>query len=493
MISKDLESKIKFHYYRDHWPVGTIANQLGIHPDVVKRSIKQGQYRKKAVSSKILEPHLAFIKETFEAYPHLRATRMLDMLRDRGYTGSVYPLRKLKKELLPSTAKAFLNLKFCPGEQAQVDWGSFGTIDYDGKTRPLHAFVVVLSYSRRIFVRYFHDMKTARVLEGLKLAFEYFGGVPRILLFDNMKSAVIENAITAVRFNSQLLEFTAYHHCEPRACNPRAGWEKGRTERAIRYLRESFFAGRSISNIVDLNQQVLTWLERVADKRAWADDSTQTVREAFDSEASSLGPMPDDPFDPFEELTAKVDKKAMLRFDCNRYPVDPEWTGFTVIIRATHDQLSISHNSVHITTYQRLWTKGATAYAPGHQDKIAKARQIKQHRSTRHSVAQDLDGGETLIKAWAETGDSISSSSRRLRELIQQYGRDDVQAAVNLAIENGTPSVASIDHILIEEHGAKIPPPTLTLPSDIADIDFQTLPLDSYDQLYKTKELTDEE
>ena len=108
-------------------------------------------------------------------------------------------------------------------------------------------------------------------------------------------------------------------------------------------------------------------------------------------------------------------------------------------------------------------------------------------------MAQDLDGGETLLKAWAETGDSISSSSRRLRELIQQYGRDDVQAAVNLAIENGTPSVASIDHILIEEHGAKIPPPTLTLPSDIADIDFQTLPLDSYDQLYKTKELTDEE
>ena len=180
------------------------------------------------------------------------------MLKKQGYSGSVYPLRRLKKKLAPRGAKPFLDLKFMPGEQIQVDWGSFGQLNYGGSLRPMHAFVVVLSHSRRIFAQFFHDMKTASVLEGLKLAFEYYGGVSRTALFDNMRTAVIENAGTAVRFNPQLLEFASVYHFEPRACNPRSGWEKGRTERSIRYLRESFFAGRKFASIGDLNQAIRT-------------------------------------------------------------------------------------------------------------------------------------------------------------------------------------------------------------------------------------------
>lgn len=228
MIGKELEIKIKQHHFRDKWSIGTIATQLSIHPDTVKRVIENSAKKESKSSIKVLpiEAHREFIERMLVDYPTIRATRLLDMLKKRGYTGSVYPIRRLKHKLAPQGGQAYLDLKFMPGEQAQVDWGSFGHMMYGTQRRPLHAFVMVLCYSRRIYARFFHDMKSARVQEGHRRAIEYFGGSARTIVYDNMKTAVLENLGAAVRFNPDLLELAAYYNFEPRACNPRSGWEK---------------------------------------------------------------------------------------------------------------------------------------------------------------------------------------------------------------------------------------------------------------------------
>ena len=483
MISKELEVEIRLRYYRDHWPVGTISSQLGVHPDTVRRVV--GLDKRKITprtTNSAIEPYKEFMKETLEKFPNIRATRLLDMIKQKGYTGSVYPVRKFKKQIAPGSRKAFLDLTFMPGEQAQVDWGSFGYLLYGSSKRPLHAFVVVLSYSRKIFAKFFHDMKSARVLEGHCDAFEYFQGVPRVVLFDNMKTAVIENLGTAVRFNRDLLDLAAYFRFEPRACNPRSGWEKGRTERAIRYLREGFFEGRSFDSLDQLNKDLQDWLKRVSDHRKWPDDSNITVSEAYSRE--KLGPLPALPYEAYEERQVRVDKKAYISFDSNKYPVDPKWVGYFLNLRAKHDEFFLYHEQSVVSSFRRQWGKGIKILCNDHQEKIAKVRGIKKHRQERHSLARTLSNGEQLLRLWADHGYNLSSNSRELLGLIDGYGLDEVEAASKLAIENGTPSCCSIRYILTKEKGHKMPKVQINLRKELADIKVEYPSMSDYDNLY---------
>ena len=125
-------------------------------------------------------------------------------------------------------AEAFLRLRTLPGEQGQVDWGHFGRLQIGQAKRELMAFVMVLSWSRQVFVRFYLGHAMAQFLRGHVEAFAFFGGVPRVLLYDNLKSAVLERQGDAIRFHPMLLELARLYHFDPRPCAPARGNEKGR-------------------------------------------------------------------------------------------------------------------------------------------------------------------------------------------------------------------------------------------------------------------------
>lgn len=484
MIDLELEIKIRQLFYRDHWRVGTIATNLELHRDTVRRSLgldqrKSGEARTRR---KEIDTFEQFVRQMLADYPKLRATRLLSMLRGRGYKGSVYPVRRLRRTILPSLNKAYLDLHFTPGEQAQVDWADFGKMSYGKHTRPLRCFIMVLSHSRAIYARMFHDMKSARVLEGHVLAFEKFSGVPRTVVYDNMKTAVIENMGSGIRFQSDLLELAAHYNFMPRACNPRAGWEKGRVERAVRYLREAFFEARTFASLGDLNDQLSQWLESTSMTRDWPDDRQQTVRDAFEQE--QLAPLPSESFEPYEEVTTRPNKKAMIQFDSNFYPVNPEYVGKPLSLRATHDTLRIFDGNSELHTFERIWQREQTAHLLGHQERIAELRSIKNHRVGRHALERTLPAGGALLKAWAELGDNLAQSAREILQLIDTYGQKLVETAARLAIAQGTPRSCSIAHILMQEHGAGETSAKISLREDIAAIDILSQPTASYDDLY---------
>ena len=131
-------------------------------------------------------------------------------------------------------AEAYLRLRSLPGEQAQVDWGHFGHLEIGRARRPLMAFVMVLSHSRQIFLRFFLDARMENFLRGHVAAFTAWRGVPRVLLYDNLKSAVLERRGDAIRFHPTLLGFAGQYRYEPRPVAVARGNEKGRVERAIR-------------------------------------------------------------------------------------------------------------------------------------------------------------------------------------------------------------------------------------------------------------------
>ena len=242
MISFETEAEIERLWRAENLRcVGTIARLVRVHSDVVKRVLRRADFlppSSEGFSSAVprvsmLDPFLPVIDVALQKYPDICASRVFGMLKERGYPGvSQSHLRKVVKKRRPIREKeAFLKLSMLPGEQAQVDWGHFGDAGeaYDGKK--LYAFVMTLAYSRRIFLRFFLGMKMREFQQGFAEGFEFFGGVPRKILIDNLKSGVTERVQQLVRFNEDFLRLARHYAFQPQAANVKRGNEKGRVER----------------------------------------------------------------------------------------------------------------------------------------------------------------------------------------------------------------------------------------------------------------------
>ena len=203
-INSEKQAAILRLHYVEKWPVGTIARHQNVHHSVVKRVLHQAGVPTVTLCPKpsVLDHYLPFILDTLKIYPTLSASRLYEMVRSRGYPRGPDHFRHLIALHRPRpAAEAYLRLRTLPGEQAQVDWGHFGHIEIGKAKRPLMAFVMVLSYSRKIFLRFYLNAQIANFLRGHVAAFDAFGGVPKVLLYDNLKSAVQQRVGDAIQFN----------------------------------------------------------------------------------------------------------------------------------------------------------------------------------------------------------------------------------------------------------------------------------------------------
>ncbi|WP_232440858.1 IS21 family transposase [Burkholderia ubonensis] len=279
-IPVELEAQILRLYHAEKWPCGTIAKQSRVHRETVQRVIAHAGLHRIGPQPKpsMIEPYLPFIRQTLTKYPTLTASRLYMMVRERGYKGAPHHFRHLISLHRPrKPAEAFLRLRTLPGEQAQVDWGHFCHIEIGRARRPLMAFVMVLSYSRDIYLRFFLDARMENFLRGHIGAFNTCG-LPRVLLYDNLKSAVLERVGDAIRFHPTLLAFAGHYRFEPQPVAVARGNEKGHVERATRHVREACFAARKYTDLDDLNAQAEQWCRTQAADRPCPEDRTMTVR-----------------------------------------------------------------------------------------------------------------------------------------------------------------------------------------------------------------------
>lgn len=256
-LDPETEAKVLRLHHAEHWPVGTIASQLGIHHSAVRRVLERdGAPRATLARRSKVDPFVPFIRETLERYPRLTAARLYQMVRARGYDGREGHFRSIVARYRPAPAReAYFRLRTLPGDQAQVDWGSFGKIRVGQAKRPLVGFVMVLSYSRAVFLRFFPNARLPHFLAGHQEAFLRWGGVSRTVLYDNLKSVVLDRVGDAIRFHAMALALAAHYRFEPRPVAPYRGNEKGRVERMIRFVRDSFIPARSFESFEDVNRQ----------------------------------------------------------------------------------------------------------------------------------------------------------------------------------------------------------------------------------------------
>jgi transposase len=481
-------ANIRRLFHAEHWKIGTIASELGLHPDTVRRALRTESFNQNRTPiARLSDPFLELIVSTLKQYPRLRATRLFQMLQARGYRGSISQLRRVVRQLRPPTSEAFLRLSVLPSEQAQVDWASFGTVTVGRAQRRLSCFVLTLSYSRAFYFEFFFDQTLENFFQGHVNAFSDLGGVVRTCLYDNLKAVVLERHGQAVRFHPRLLELCGHYHFAARPCRPARGNEKGRVERTIRYLRDSFFAARPFTSLERLNREALAWRDRVALARPWPDDSSLTVAQALEQERPRLLPLPAHPFECELIKTVRSGKDIYVHFDLNLYSIPHPYVRRPLTLAASASTVRLLDGLTEIARHPRCYDRQRRVDDPAHLAALLEEKRQALGSTAVGRLQRAVPSIANFLEAAFQRGESVAHQTSRLLQLLDDYGARDLAAAVAEAIARQTPRADSVAFILDRRRRA---PRQRPLPVDLsrhphlAELSVPTHHLEIYDELF---------
>jgi len=490
MIGEDVRARIRRLFFAEHWKIGTIAVELDLHRDTVARAIDTSLFAtvKFRSKSQMLDPYREFVRATLAQYPRLCSTRLLEMIRERGYQGSVFPLRRYVRHVRPVPAReAFFRLSTLPGEEAQVDWGSFGKFRIGGAERALSCFVMVLSWSRATFARFTLDQTLESFLRCHVEGFGRLGGVPRAILYDNLKSVVLERQGDLIRFHNRILELAGHYHFAPKPVAVARGNEKGRTERRIRDIRESFFAARTYASLADLNRQLDTWLDRVVHQRRVPGESEKLVVQALVEEQPRLLKLPEHPFQTESIRVVLSGKTPYLRFDKNDYSIPHTLIRKPLTVVASETLVRVLDGDVEVARHPRSWGMRQQIEDEAHLAALlVDKRKSREHRG-RNRLFAGCPAAQPFLGEVAKHSGHLGGTTSRLLRLLDQYGAAELDAALADAHRRGAFAAQSVAHVLDQRRRARGAPVPIevTLPNDPRVHGLVVTPhsLDRYDTL----------
>lgn len=478
-IDRETEIEIRRLYFAEHWKRGTIATQLGVHTDVVERVIGPlgPEPKTKEPRPSVLDPYRGYVVEILERYPGLVATRIYDMLVDRGYTGSLRTLRRFVLPNRPVAAReVYVRVETLPGEQSQIDWAHVGHIRVRGGVRPLYCFVLLLRYSRAIWAELVLEQTTVSLVRSLVRAAEYFEGATHQWLFDNPKSIVAAREGSAIRFQPDLVELAGTLNVSLRACRIRKPTDKGGVERGIRYLKTRFFPARVIPSLEAGNAALWHFLENVAMARRHPVQKQRTVAEVFAEERERLLPLPRAGI-PTELVTnVPADKTALVSFDTNRYSVPPEAANRILRLVASDVEVRLLDGELVVARHARSWAKNTVVEDPAHRAAIVANRPAARDGKGRDRLRVEVPRADELMRRWLEDGRNVGSLVSRTLQLLDLYGSSVLRGAVDDLLAKGSHDFGALA-ILCEQRRTK---PRRILPVELGPhvIDRDVVPHD---------------
>jgi transposase len=469
MLNSDQINDVHRLYWLEHWPIRKIERQLQISWRTIRKYLDapaQGPARRVRTSK--LDPFKGNIAEWLEKDPKVTGAVIEQRLRPLGYNGGhsilLEYLRKIRPQLSPQ--RAFVRMEPFPGERFEVDWGHFGALSYSGDTRKLYAFALVDAHSRMLYVEFTHSQSFETFARCHIHAFTALGGVAREIAYDNLATAVAEHDGRLVRFLPRFLGFAREFAFFPHACNPASGWEKGKIERAIGYLRQNFWPLREFTDLHDVNRQVRQWLAEVANQRVHRETRERPL-ERFQPQA--LQPAPIIPYDYRDSTQALVHKDLRIPFDGNRYCVPHRYVGRRLTIKADSSSVTVYDRVEEIVSYPRSWRRGQTFGAERFEKLLAEERPAARRSQAQQRLLDSLDGmcSRTLVEAYlrdmSDTDRSLARQISALLELIRQYGPEDVASAIEKAAQGRAFGADYIANILRQQHAPRRPQPPLQL------------------------------
>jgi hypothetical protein len=384
----------------------------------------------------------------------------------------------------------YRRLQTLAGEEAQIDWGAFGSIRIGRGVRPLSGFVMVLAYSRAVFALFTVDQTLESFLRGHVEAVEAFHGCARTLVYDNLRSAVLERAGTAIRFHPRLLELAGHYHFAPRPCTPGRANEKGKVERQIQYLRHAFFAARTFVDVDDLNAQFRRWRDEIAHQRPHPEQRDRTVADVFAEEQPRLLPLPAHPFETTVLRVVTSGKTPYIRFDRNQYSIPHTHVRRPLTLVGSPTLVRLLAGTEEIARHGRSYDTNAIVEQDAHVAGLIAATRQNNPSTARDRLRLAVPAAAALLERLAARGESLRAHSVRLLALLDDYGPQELTAAIAWALERDALGAGAIAHILEtrrRRRGLK-PPLPIVLPDrpGVRDLDVTPHRLETYDALTRS-------
>lgn len=355
--------------------IRAVVKQTGYSRNTVRRMLRSAKppvFEKPARRSGVDE-FKEYLTQRFTEHG-LSAQRLTEEIRVQGFGGSIYMVRRFLKRLRPlraASAMATVRFETAPGLQAQCDWAYCGRhTDRVGRAVSVYGFVMVLSFSRAMFVKFTTSMSLGALIDCQRQAFAWFGGVPAQVLYDNMKQVRLEDG----KLNPAFVDFAAHHGFDIKTCRVRRARTKGKVERMVDYVKDNFLLGRQFADLEDLNCQARAWLDNTAHLRVHATTGHRPV-DLLGSEKPHLASLDSiRPYTFIERHARKVARESMVSFRASRYSVPPAYVGREVTVELSGDagRVIIRSGDAIVAEHRAAAKPGESLTHPEHLDELWK-------------------------------------------------------------------------------------------------------------------------
>lgn len=474
MIDYEQFCRIRHLHDTQHLTATQIGRELHLHRQTVARWLAAGQYhrRRSAPRASKLDPFKGQIVRWLQTHPYTTAQILL-RLRESGYAGGVSIVKAYVRQVRPSRSPAYLTLSFAPGDCAQVDWGQFGSVPAGNTSRRLSFFVMVLCYSRMLYVEFTLSETMEHFLAAHANAFAFFGGVPARCMVDNLKSAVLQRAVgEAPVFNPRYKDFADHYGFSIAPCGVGQPHEKGRVENAVGYVKKNFLAGLQITDFSHLNPAARQWLDTVANVRQHGTTKRPPV-ELFVAERPCLRPLPARPCDLGTILPARASSQFRVRVDTNTYSVPAEHAGAALTLKLYPGHLCLYHQDQLIARHVRCYDRHRDIEDPDHVRALLQQRRRASDQKLLLRLLSLTPRAEAFYQGLQERRLNALHHVRKIVALSEIYGAGKTARAITDALEFGAFSCEYIANLL-EQRERLLPEPGalhLTRRQDLLDLE----------------------
>lgn len=484
MIDYELYCKIKDCHDTQHLSVAQIARELHLDERTVARWLAMGKFRPRQITPRpsMLDPFKGQIVRWLASHPYT-ATQVFLRLREVGYTGGITIVKQYVHHVRPPRSSAFLTLSFAPGEAAQVDWGQFGSISVGNTRRRLSFFVMVLCYSRMLYVEFTVSETMEHFLACHANAFAFFGGVPAKAMVDNLKSAVLQRVVgEAPVFNPRYQDFADHFGFAIAPCGVGQAHEKGRVENGVGYVKKNFLAGLELTDFCLVNPAARQWLDSVANVRIHGSTKRPPV-ELFQAEKTSLKPLPAQPYDVGVIHPVRANRQFRVTVDTNTYSVPAEYAGAELTLKLYPDQLCFYQQDKLIARHIRCYDRHQDFEDPDHPRALLQQRRRAADQKLLQRLLALTPKAEPFYLGLAERRLNVLMHVRKIVALSEIYGAEPTRRAIEDALEFQAFSCEYIANLL-EQRQRLLPEPGalhLTRRQDLLDLELPEPNLGLYD------------
>ncbi len=483
MIDYETYVQIRNYFTRDGLTYSQISNALDLDPRTVARWANQQRYqpRKSSPRKSKLDPFKNTIVQMLEKHPY-SSRQIFQRINEEGFTGGITIVEDYVRKVRPPKTKAYLKLYFAPGECAQVDWGSYGTVRVGSTTRRLSLFVMVMCHSRMMYVEFTVSQTMEHFLGCHQNAFEFFGKVPEKVMVDNLKSAVLKRIIgKAPVFNPRYLDFADYHGFNIVACNVRKGNEKGRVENAVGYVKKNLLNGLEISDFKIMEPVCRKWLDTIANVRSHGETGKRPC-DMYTQELPHLHSLPAEPYDIGVVRQVRVSKQYRVTIDANYYTVPAQLAGVALTAKLYPDRICLYHDNKLVARHIRSYDRRKDVEDPDHSKILLSQRKKAKDQVIYMRFLSLSDKAQEYFKQLQDRRLNAFHHVRQIVALSEIYPMEQVSMAIDDAFSFSAFSCEYIANLLEQRSRPSREPGALHLThkSDLLDLTIQAPDMDIY-------------